>query len=37
MSGTSAFSSCTTLYSEDLHDGQVIDGSLAVRNPFKTS
>jgi predicted nucleic acid-binding protein len=26
--------SCTTLYSEDLHDGQVIDG-LTIRNPFK--
>ena len=25
---------CTTLYSEDLQDGQVIDGSLTVRNPF---
>jgi len=27
--------SCTTLYSEDLQDGQVIDGVLTVRNPFK--
>jgi predicted nucleic acid-binding protein len=26
--------SCHTLYSEDLHDGQVIDG-LAIRNPFR--
>jgi predicted nucleic acid-binding protein len=26
---------CATLYSEDLHDGQVIDGKLTVRNPFK--
>jgi predicted nucleic acid-binding protein len=25
--------SCSTLYSEDLHDGQVIDG-LTIRNPF---
>jgi predicted nucleic acid-binding protein len=25
--------SCTTLYSEDMHDGQVIDG-LTIRNPF---
>lgn len=25
---------CTTLYSEDLQDGQVIDGRLTVRNPF---
>jgi predicted nucleic acid-binding protein len=26
---------CTTLFSEDLHDGQVINGSLAIRNPFE--
>jgi predicted nucleic acid-binding protein len=26
---------CTTLYSEDLQDGQVIDGRLTIRNPFK--
>src|ERR1700739_5112317 len=25
---------CTTLYSEDLHDGQTIDGQLIIRNPF---
>jgi predicted nucleic acid-binding protein len=25
---------CTTLYSEDMHDGLVIDG-LTVRNPFR--
>jgi predicted nucleic acid-binding protein len=25
---------CTTLYSEDFQDGQVIDGRLTVRNPF---
>ena len=25
---------CQTLYSEDLHDGQVIEGRLTVRNPF---
>jgi len=25
---------CTILYSEDLHPGQVIDGRLAIRNPF---
>ena len=25
---------CTTFYSEDLHDGQVIDGTLTIRNPF---
>ena len=26
---------CKTLYTEDLQDGQVIDGRLTVRNPFK--
>jgi predicted nucleic acid-binding protein len=26
-------SSCTTLYSEDMRDGQVIEG-LTIRNPF---
>jgi len=25
---------CATLYSEDLHDGQTIDGKLTIRNPF---
>ncbi len=25
---------CSTLYSEDLQDGQVIDGRLTIRNPF---
>ena len=25
---------CATLYSEDLHAGQVIDGRLTIRNPF---
>jgi predicted nucleic acid-binding protein len=25
---------CATLYSEDLQDGQVIDGRLTIRNPF---
>jgi len=28
---------CTTLYSEDLHDGQTIDGQLTIRNPFGKS
>lgn len=27
---------CRTLYSEDLQDGQTIDGRLVVRNPFAT-
>ncbi len=25
---------CGTLFSEDLQDGQVIEGSLTIRNPF---
>jgi predicted nucleic acid-binding protein len=25
---------CATLYSEDLHDGQTIDGQLTILNPF---
>jgi predicted nucleic acid-binding protein len=25
---------CTTLYSEDMQDGQVIEGRLTIRNPF---
>jgi predicted nucleic acid-binding protein len=25
---------CTTLYSEDLRSGQVIDARLAIHNPF---
>jgi predicted nucleic acid-binding protein len=25
---------CVTLYTEDLQDGQVIDGRLTIRNPF---
>ena len=25
---------CTTLYSEDLQDGQIVDGRLTIRNPF---
>jgi predicted nucleic acid-binding protein len=28
---------CATLFSEDLHDGQVIDGRLTIRNPFSAS
>jgi predicted nucleic acid-binding protein len=26
---------CNMLYSEDLQDGQVIESSLTIRNPFK--
>lgn len=28
---------CTTLYSEDLQDGQTIDQKLTIRNPFVRS
>jgi predicted nucleic acid-binding protein len=28
---------CETLYSEDLHDGQTIDGQVTIRNPFARS
>jgi predicted nucleic acid-binding protein len=28
---------CTTLYSEDLQDAQVIDETLTIRNPFRQS
>ena len=28
---------CATLYSEDLDDGQTIDGQLTIRNPFAKS
>jgi predicted nucleic acid-binding protein len=27
-------SNCSTLYSEDLHSGQILEGKLTVRNPF---
>lgn len=28
-------SSCTMLYTEDLQDGQVIDNTLTIKNPFR--
>lgn len=28
---------CTTLYSEDMHDGLVIERQLTIRNPFKSA
>ena len=28
---------CATLYSEDMQDGQVIDGCLTIRNPFSSA
>lgn len=30
-------SACVTLYSEDLRDGQTIEGQLTIRNPFSQS
>lgn len=27
-------SSCEVVYTEELHDGQVIDGRLRIKNPF---
>ena len=27
-------SACATLYSEDMQDGQVVEGTLTIRNPF---
>jgi predicted nucleic acid-binding protein len=27
---------CTILYSEDMQDGQVIDSTLTIRNPFRS-
>ena len=29
-------SGCDTIYTEDLQDGQVVEGRLTIRNPFKT-
>lgn len=26
---------CNILYSEDMHDGQIIEGRLEIRNPFR--
>ncbi len=28
-------SNCSILYTEDMHEGQVIDGKLKIVNPFK--
>jgi len=33
--GAALVAVCDTLYSEDLQDGQVIDGGLVITNPFK--
>ena len=34
MAASALEAECTTLYSEDLQDGQIIDGTLTIRNPF---
>jgi len=26
---------CSVFYSEDLHDGQVLEGDLRIENPFR--
>ena len=31
------FAGATRLYSEDMHDGLVVNGQLTIRNPFKAS
>lgn len=31
---TAQLADCDTLYSEDMHDGQIVDGRLIMRNPF---
>jgi predicted nucleic acid-binding protein len=35
IAATALEANCSTLYSEDLQDGQVIDGKLTIRNPFR--
>ena len=32
---TALLAGCTTLYSEDMQDGQVIERQLTIRNPFR--
>lgn len=29
-------SGCSTLYTEDLHDGQLVERTLKIRNPFRS-
>jgi predicted nucleic acid-binding protein len=31
---SAALSGCSILYTEDLQDGQIVDGHLTIRNPF---
>ena len=31
---SAVLSGCSVLYTEDLQDGQVVDGQLTIRNPF---
>jgi predicted nucleic acid-binding protein len=30
-------SRCAVLYSEDLQDGQIVDGTLTIKNPLRVS
>ena len=32
---TALLAECAVLFSEDLHDGQIIDSQLTIRDPFK--
>lgn len=34
--GAALEAGCETLWSEDMHDGLVIEGSLRIKNPFQT-
>jgi predicted nucleic acid-binding protein len=35
MLASALLAGCTTLYSEDMQDGMVIEGRLTIRNPFR--
>jgi predicted nucleic acid-binding protein len=37
IAAAALYAECSTLYTEDLQDGQVIDGVLTVHNPFVAS
>ncbi|MDR0274449.1 MAG: PIN domain-containing protein [Burkholderiaceae bacterium] len=35
IAAAAAMAGCQTLYSEDMNDGQALEGSLTIRNPFR--
>jgi len=37
MVATAIEAGCTTLYSEDMQDGQVLNGALTIKNPFRVA